>query len=426
MNVKEYLNNFYKGNRNPTLDAMKYFMKEYNYFEKEMKFIHIAGTNGKGSCTEILSNILIKEGYKVGKFISPHLVRYNERISINGIEISDNEMEKIIRELEPKIDFYNKNNEVHVTLFELVTIMALLYFYRNNVDFVVLETGLGGLYDCTNIITKPLVSIISSIGYDHMHILGNSLHEIAYQKAGIIKQNSNTVVFKQTEEIDNVFINECKNKNNKLHIIEEKDISNYSYDDLQYFDYKNMKNLYINLKGKIQIKNGCICLEAINIIKDLGYKVSDESIKKGLSSVIHKGRMETLNKNPIIIYDGAHNEPAIKNLQEMIEMYYKNYKRVYVISILDRKDYESMLKLLAEDKESIFILTNGNDSKRYASNKKLYEIAIKYKDENKIKMLELETALEEIFKNYKDSVNFVVGSFYVYGTVINKIQKLKL
>ena len=195
-NIEEYLNNFYKGTKNPSLDAMQYFMNEYNDFQKDMRFIHIAGTNGKGSCTEMISNILVNQGYKVGKFMSPHLVEYNERISINGKFISDEEMSDLIEELEPKIKKYNDTRNINITLFELETTMALLYFYRNNVDFVVLETGLGGLYDCTNIISKPLVSVITSIGYDHMHILGNTLPEIAYQKAGIIKEDSNTVFVK--------------------------------------------------------------------------------------------------------------------------------------------------------------------------------------------------------------------------------------
>ena len=226
IDVNEYLKGFYKGTKNPSLKAMKYFMNIYNNFEKKMKFIHIAGTNGKGSCVEIISNILVNQGYKVGKFISPHLIRYNERISINGKEISDEEMSELIEELKPLIENYNKKEDINITLFELETTMALLYFYRKNVDFVVLETGLGGLYDCTNIISKSLVSIITSIGYDHMHILGNTLPEIAYQKAGIIKENSNTVIFESIPEVDNVFINQCKNKNNTLHIIKNSDLSN--------------------------------------------------------------------------------------------------------------------------------------------------------------------------------------------------------
>jgi len=239
-----------------------------------MKFIHIAGTNGKGSCTETISNILVKQGYKVGKFLSPHLVTYNERISINGKEISDEEMTELIEELKPKIEAYNEKYEINITLFELETTMALLYFYRNNVDFVVLETGLGGIYDCTNIVTNTLVSVITSIGYDHMHILGNTLPEIAYQKAGIIKENSNTVFFEQSEEINRVFINKCKEKNNKLYLINKNQIENYKYDDkYQYFDYGDYKNLAIILKGKKQVENAIICIECIEILNELGYEV---------------------------------------------------------------------------------------------------------------------------------------------------------
>ena len=280
---------------------MRYFMNIYDNFEGQMNFIHIAGTNGKGSCTEIISNILINQGYKVGKFLSPHLIRYNERISINGEEISDEEMLNLIEELKPLIDKYNEKEEGNITLFELETTMALLYFYRKNVDFVVLETGLGGLYDCTNIITKPLVSIITSIGYDHMNILGNTLPEISYQKAGIIKENSNTVIFEQQSEVNNVFVTMCKSKNNNLHIVKKSDISNYSFDsEFQYFDYKEIKNLKINLKGKMQIQNASICIETMTILKQLGYNITEESIEKGLKNIVHKGRMEQLNDKPIL------------------------------------------------------------------------------------------------------------------------------
>ena len=316
IDLNEYLKSYCKGNRNQSLNGMNYFMEQYNHFERKMNFIHIAGTNGKGSCIEIMSNILIQQEYKVGKFISPHLIRYNERITINNKQITDEEMIKLIEELKPQIDKYNKSENANITLFELLTIVALLYFYRNNVDFVVLETGLGGLYDCTNIITKPIVSIITSIGYDHMHILGETLPKIAYQKAGIIKKNSNTVIFQQQSDVDSVFINECKKKNNNLHIVKKSDISNYVLGkDFQSFDYKSIKNLKINLKGKIQIQNASLCIEAIKIINELGYNVSIQSIKRGLKTVIHKGRMELLNNDPTIVYDGAHNEPAMENLQ---------------------------------------------------------------------------------------------------------------
>lgn len=426
LDIQKYLNKFFKGTKNPSLNAMKFFMNEYNNFEKQMKFIHIAGTNGKGSCVEIISNILTKQGYKLGKFLSPHLIKYNERISINGKEITDEEMSNLIEELDVKVRKYKEQTGIDVTLFELETTMALLYFYRNNVDFVVLETGLGGLYDCTNVITKPLVSIITSIGFDHMDLLGSSLEKIAYQKAGIIKENSDTVIFHQEPIVDNVFIKECKKKNNNLHIVKNEYIQNYSYDEkYQYFTYKNIKDIKLILKGRVQIKNACLCIETMEILKGKGFNIEEKSIKEGMKTTIHKARMETLSKNPLIVYDGAHNEPAIKNLQEMVKMYYSNFKRTYIISILKTKDYNKMLQLLSKDKEAKFILTSGNDEERYVSNSQLEILAKKYIDEKNICKMELKEAIKEAYKSKKDTVNLVIGSFYVYGTVVEELKKLE-
>lgn len=434
MNVQKYLDNFYKGTKNPTLEAMKYFMNKYDNIQNEMKFIHIAGTNGKGSCTETITKILLNAGYRVGKFISPHLVRYNERISVNNINIADNELEKILLELEPLIKEYNiksdkeydrENKEYarRVTLFELETTVALLYFYRKDVDFVVLETGLGGLYDCTNIV-RPLISIITSIGYDHMQILGNTLEEIAEQKAGIIKENSNTIIFEQEDKINKIFREKCKEKNNKIHIVKNNDISNVYYDsEFQHMDYKDMKNLYIKLKGKKQIQNSAICLEAIKILNELGYKISNQDVRDGLKTVIHRARFEVINKKPLIIYDGAHNEPAIRNLKDTINMYYKDNLKTYIISILKTKDYKMIVKLLLEDKTSRFIFTSGIDADIYISKEKLYKVAKEYNEKGDFYTKELEEAINSIVKEDLNRVNFIVGSFYTYGTVEGILNK---
>lgn len=423
LDIENYLNNFFKGTRKHSLNSITYFMNEYNNFYKKMKFIHVAGTNGKGSCVEIISNILIKNGYSVGKFISPHLIRYNERISINNTEISDEEMMSLIEELKPKINVYNSVSEENLSLFELETIMALLYFYRNNVDFVVLETGLGGLYDATNIV-NPLVSVITSIGYDHVHILGSTLSEIANQKAGIIKENSNTVFFSQNSEVDKVIIDTCKRKNNRLHLLSKNDITNYNFDsNYQYFDFKDFKQVPIILKGTKQIQNAAICIECMNVLNNLGYKIKKEAIIDGLKSVVHKARIETLSKNPLIIYDGAHNESAIKNLQSVINTYYKNYKKIYVVSVLKRKDYNKMLQLLFQDKNAEFIFTSGNDINRYASSRELFDAALQYKTTQEISMKTLDDAIKYIMKYGTNTINFIVGSFYVYGDVKKEVGK---
>lgn len=425
IDVNEYLKGFYKGTKEPSLKAMHYFMDKYNNFEKEMKFIHIAGTNGKGSCAEIVSNILKIQGYRVGKFLSPHLIRYNERISINGESISDEDMQGLIEELKPLIEEYSEKEKSRITLFELETMMALLYFYRMKVDFVVLETGLGGLYDCTNMITCPLVSIITSIGYDHMNLLGDTLPKIAFQKAGIVKPNSSTVIFEQTPDVDEVFAKECSKKENQLHIVREKNVSNYRYDsDLQYFDYGEMKDITVNLKGIVQIRNASICIEAMKILKDKGYEVSDESIREGLKTVIHKARMEKLLSKPFIVYDGAHNTPAMENLQSIVAMYYSDFDRVYIVSILKSKDYRKMLKILASDKEGKFIFTSGNDAERYVDGNTLCECMKEYVDEDRTCTMTLEDAIISTKNSNENTVNLIVGSFYVYGDVVRTIKNM--
>lgn len=416
MNVKEYLENFYKGIKNPTLKAMEYFMEELNHPEEKPKIIHIAGTNGKGSTVEMLTNILTKSGYKVGKYISPHLIEYNERISVNGKNITDEEMSDIIEKLKDKIEKYNQINETKVTIFELLTTMALYYFEEKKCDFVVLETGLGGLYDCTNI-AKPIVSIITSIGYDHMAILGETLEEIAIQKAGIIKPNSNTVIVEQKESIQKIIEETCKNKNNTLKVVKKEDIKNKNYqDEFLMFDYKENKNIKLNLKGDKQFENASLCLETIDILRKKGYEISEKAVKEGLSTVIHKARFETINKEPKIIYDGGHNEEAILNFINTVNTYYKKEEKIYIISILKTKDYKTILKYLLKEDNSTFIFTSGNNEERYVSSEELYESAKKITKNNKLYKMNLEEAILHA-KSQIGKVSFIVGSFYIYGDV---------
>lgn len=420
MDVEKYLQGFFAGTKDPSLDAMRFFMDKLNHPEKELKFIHIAGTNGKGAVTEMISNILLNSGYKVGKFMSPHLIRYNERIQINNKEITNKEMEEIIIKLDPLVKEYNSKGKGNVTLFELETTMAILYFANKKCDIVVLEVGLGGLYDCTNIV-YPIVSIITSIGYDHMKFLGNTLEEIAFQKAGIIKQNSKTIFMSQSESVDNVIIERCKEENNKLFLVNKEEIKNYSYTEkYQKFDYKEFKNIEINLKGISQIYNACIALETANVLKEK-YNIKEDIVRKSLKNVIHRGRFEKINNNPTIIYEGAHNEPAIKNFINSVDMYYKNNKKVYIISILKSKAYKTILKLLVKNDENIYIFTCGNDKERYTDAEILKDEAQKSGAKNLFTM-ELEKAIKMSLEKYKDYIIFAVGSFYVYGDVIKTIK----
>ena len=418
--------------KNPTLDAMKFFMDIYNHIDEKLKIIHVAGTNGKGACVEMMANILIASGYSVGKFMSPHLIKYNERININNEDISDLDLSDLIKEIMPHIDFYNQNHERKVTLFEIETTLALVYFYRKKVDFVILETGLGGLHDCTNIIKNPLISIITSIGFDHVNILGNSLVEIAQQKAGIIKKNSRTIFFEQNEQVNKIISSTAQGRHNKLSFINKNEIRNYSFDfDYQKFSYKEFKNVMLNLKGRNQVKIACLCLESVNILKRMGYKIYKKNIVHALKNIVHKARFEILNQEPLIIFDGAHNKPAIKNLMSTINMYYKNnLARNYLICILKRKDYFGMLKILFEEEYNsranfIFINVNNELKDFFVPAKELYEITNEIKNPSQnIYIKTFDEAIGDLFKNNKEQISFVTGSFYVYGEIIAMVKAL--
>lgn len=422
MEIEEYLSGFAKFTNKPSLDAMRWLMKEFNNPQDKLNIVHVAGTNGKGSVCEMLTNIGIKAGLKVGKFISPHLITFYETICINNKPISEQEVQEILQALSQKIEEYNKQHEIGVTWFEVITSLALIYFGKQNCDLVVLETGMGGTLDCTNIV-NGMLSIITSIGYDHMEVLGKTLREIASNKAGIIKKEAATIFVKQTQEVDNVIKEKCEKEHNKLYILEPSQIKNYQYNkEYQSFDYKDYTKIEVNLKGKKQIQNAMVCIQAVEILNQKGYAISDKVMREGLKTVIHPARFEKLQENPTVIFDGGHNEKAIDNLKETIKQYYAKDKKVYIISILNTKDYQTIIKHLVTDSNAVYIFTSGNDSSRYIPKETLLKEAQKQTKGNLLSE-ELENALQMAITNYQDSVIFVVGSFYVYPTVLEKLKR---
>ena len=416
MNVQAYIQNLLAGksqvkNENQSVEKMKRIMEKLGKPQDNLKYIHVTGTNGKGSVIEMLNSILVNSNLKVGKFISPHLVCYNERISINGEYIKDEEIQEIFEEVQPIIEKEN----IEMNFFEFFTMIAFIYFYKQNVDIVLMEVGFGGLYDSTNMI-HPMISVISSIGYDHMQVLGNTLEEIAKQKAGIIKENSETVYMEQKPNIDDIIEKTCKEKHNILHMVQQSEIKNQRFEnDREIFDYKQYHDIEVNLKGSKQIQNAALVLECCDILNQKGYHLTEEAIKNGLKTVIHKARFEVIHQNPTMIFDGGHNEQAIENLKESIELYYNNAKKNYVIFVLKSKDYHKIIEDIL-DKDNVYIFTNGNDKKLFADKHLMYEYAKKLNDKAEIYEMDLKEAIQ-FCKNRMNHVSFVIGSFYVYDDI---------
>ncbi|MBW2992682.1 bifunctional folylpolyglutamate synthase/dihydrofolate synthase [Candidatus Woesearchaeota archaeon] len=352
---------------------------------KSLRFIHIAGTNGKGSCCAMLSRILQEQGYKVGMYTSPHLIDFTERVQINNRKIPKKDVVKLVKQVNPHL-------ETH-TFFEVVTALAFKYFYDKNVDFVVAEVGLGGRLDATNVIT-PLVSVITNVSLEHTDYLGDTIEKIAYEKSGIIKNNIPTVTAAHGPALE-VIKNICKKRNSTLYII------------------KVNKNVKTNLKGSFQLINASTCLKTVDILRNLDIEISDCAVSRGLSRVIWPARMEFIYRN--ILLDCAHNPAAIKALAKEIEKL--KYKRLIVLTgILKDKDIEQMINIL-NPLVHHFIITQPCIDR--ASNPK--KIA-RYVKKDCTTIHDVKEAVEfarSIIK--KDDLLLITGSIYTVGEAMQHL-----
>lgn len=335
--------------------------------QKELKVIHIAGTNGKGSTTAMITEMLKGGGYKVGMYTSPFLEDFEERIQINGENISKETLAKLIEEVKIAVDKVIDEGYNHPTEFEIITVLMLLHFKRQEVDFAVVEVGLGGRLDSTNVV-NPILSIITSISFDHMNLLGNTLAAIASEKAGIIKNNIPTLIYPQEKEAMEVIEKKCRETNSKLYEINEESIEllNIEKGNRPYQEIKVKGNneyiVKLPLLGEHQILNLAVAIRAIEILNGNGYEeISREIIENSIEKVKWKGRLEVIKTNPLVVIDGAHNIQGISKLRTNIEKYF-NYQDLYLIlGILADKDVETMVKTIVPMAKKVYAVTPNSN-----------------------------------------------------------------
>ncbi|MCX7920403.1 MAG: bifunctional folylpolyglutamate synthase/dihydrofolate synthase [Clostridia bacterium] len=328
----------------------------------KLKYVHVAGTNGKGSTVAFISNILIESGYKVGTYTSPYLERFTERMKINNIEIAQDDLARITGFVKEKVELMVERGDNHPTEFEIVTAVAFQYFYESSCDIVVLEVGLGGRFDSTNIIKTPLVSVITTISYDHMDRLGNTLPEIAFEKAGIIKEGGEVVVYPQKREVEEVFEAACNERGAILHKADFKTINVIEGNvDGQKFDYAHYKGLSISLLGLHQVKNAVVALNTIEILKAKGYKITEESLRTGLANTKWPGRLEVVGKQPVFLIDGAHNTEGAVTLKETLDQYFPGKHKIFIVGVLRDKDYKSLIEAVIPGSEKVIAITPNSE-----------------------------------------------------------------
>lgn len=336
------------------LERMRKIMDKLGNPQNDIHTIHVAGTNGKGSCCASLKFILMDAGYKVGMYTSPHLIDYEERFIIDDKMISEEDFCEAA-EMVKKATSRMKDRP---TEFEILTAMCFVYFKKMKVDVAIMEVGLGGRLDATNVIAKPDLEIIMNIGLEHTQILGDTLEKIAYEKAGIIKEDSDVVVYDNCKEVLDVFREAAKQRNARLKIADFSKIDIISEGiDRQCFSYGKYKNLKLNLLGKHQFCNAATVIEAIKVLNGKGYKISSKNIRNGFMNAGWDARLSILTREPLFVLDGAHNPQCAAALAESLPAILGKKKAVVLCGMLKDKDYESVMDMMIPFAKEFVTLT---------------------------------------------------------------------
>ena len=302
----------------PGLERISALLDKMGHPERKLKFIHVTGTNGKGSTCAMLASMFTKAGYKTGLYTSPYLIRFNERIQIGGVQISDADICEITEYIKPLADSIFEQP----TEFEMVTALGFEYFARQGCDLVVCEVGMGGEFDATNVILPPETAIICNIGLDHTEVLGDTLEKIAATKSGIIKPGCDAVIYRESPSVEAVIEARCKEVGAKLHKADFADIHLISHDLTgQVFDWERFKRLKLPLLGDHQLHNAAVALTTATVMQQRGWKLTDDDIREGLASVRWPGRFDVRRSDPLFIIDGGHNPQCIQALVKNIQDY---------------------------------------------------------------------------------------------------------
>ena len=380
---------------------------------KDLKFVHITGTNGKGSVAAMVTATLNAAGLNVGRFTSPHLRYYNERINVAGQDVSDEDICRLAELIKPATEAM----EEKPSEFEIWTAMAMCYFKQRNCDIVVLEVGLGGRLDSTNVSPAPEVAVITNLGLEHTEYLGDTIEKIAFEKAGIIKPGCDVVLYGQGGEATEVVRAKCEECGCKLHITDES-VQKLHESGLtgQTLSYRNRENIRLRLIGTYQYRNAAVALDAIDVLKERGFNIPEEAIYEGFSKVVWPGRFEVLHQEPLVIVDGAHNPNGVEELAKCLNTYLPGKKVTFMMGVMADKDYVSML-------DEILPMAKNFVAVRPESDRALASADLKNEIETRLHIPAIDGgSVKEGIKAAlaqadKDDVIVIFGSLYQVGEV---------
>ncbi len=424
--AREYLDQVSKGGSVLGLDNMRGLLKRLENPQDSLKFVHISGTNGKGSVLAYVSTVFKEAGYRTGRYISPTLFSYREKIQVNERFIGREDLARLTAKVKKAAEEMKNSGKGSPTIFEIETALAFLYFVEQKCDIVILETGLGGALDATNVITTSVMEVITSISMDHMEFLGDTLGKIALQKAGIIKPHTAVVSAMQETEAAEVILDVCRKKECICNMVDPKQIEHISYGcDGQSFSYKNWNNIKISLMGSYQIKNAALALEAIEALRELGYQLNDNAVYQGMKKAVWKGRFTIISKEPFIIMDGAHNQAAAEELVRSLKLYYPGKKFYYIFGMFRDKDYHQVIRLTAPLAEYIITVETPENPRALPAEelkKAVAEVNPSVEAAGSLRMA-VNQVMEQIDK---DAVIVIFGSLSFLGEAEMAVNRYKM
>jgi dihydrofolate synthase / folylpolyglutamate synthase len=429
----EWFDAGYKADAKMGLDHLKPMLSIMGNPHQKLSCIHVAGTNGKGSTCRFLNHILLEAGYRTGLFTSPYLEKQNEQIHVNGKDIPDEDFEDLAKEAQIYLKKMQEEGLSLPSSFEVLTAMAFFYFLKRGCDLVILEVGLGGLLDATNVIPAPLVAAFTPIDYDHMQVLGHSLEEIATHKAGIIKEGTRVVSAPQRLEVKEVLERACRENNVPYTWVDEAQVVRGAFFEFyQTFSYMKWVDLKIPMLGKHQRLNASLAIEVVRILSKEGYAIESEAIQNGLCKTTWPGRFELLRKNPMVIIDAAHNEDGARALYQTLKEHFMGYKKIILVGLLQDKEIDKVIPHLLEDTE--VVIATMPISERALSAQELSERIKAYleKEEQKTRVYTYPDWKEGVnaslrFKEELGSNKSLIcacGSLYLIGEVRRYLQTL--
>ena len=415
MNVNEaieYIHSvFWKGSI-PGLSRTLTLLEKMGNPHKDLKYVHIAGTNGKGSTAAMTASILRKAGYRTGLYTSPYIYRFHERMQIDGEQISDEDLVEINQYVKPLAD----SMEEAPTEFELVCCIAFEYFKRKQCDIVVLEVGMGGEFDATNVIDTPEVAVITNIGLDHTDVLGSTIEEIALTKAGIFKEGGDAVIYRSVPSVEKVFEDVCRQRNVRLRKADFDSLKLLSHGlEGQVFDCGERKALELPLLGHHQLHNAAVVLSVADALIAKGWNISEQNIRDGLGEVSWPGRFDIVSRDPLFIIDGGHNPQCIEALVGNIKDYLTGRKVIALTGVLADKDYGDMYKPVMDLVEQFVCITPDNPRKMEAEDLARYLQAAGAKADACASVRDGVVKAMELAG--KDGVVLCFGSLYSIGAI---------